>query len=89
MFSGSEDSQALTSTAPQHLQSDSYHQETLLSFWPVAKLPTTFTYGKDKDGKDQQYTYEPAKYGGPVHVLLNSKEAEAASKDVSVTSFVL
>ena len=55
---------------------EALRQEALLCMWPVDELPTTFKYGQE------EFTYDPAVYGGPVMVLLNYNEAEAASKKV-------
>jgi len=74
-----EDSQPSTIAATLAAPFGSLSLESLLSFWPAAELPYTFKYGEG----DEEYTYSPDDYGGPVMVLLNSKEAEAASKNVS------
>uniref|UniRef100_A0A7S3VJ72 Uncharacterized protein n=1 Tax=Dunaliella tertiolecta TaxID=3047 RepID=A0A7S3VJ72_DUNTE len=62
----------------QSKSTDIFHQAILMDFWPLKKLPTTFSY----NGK--QFTYDPEQCGGPVSVFCNKEEAEQVSKNVAM-----
>lgn len=57
---------------------EQFRKDQLVEWWPTEELPTTFNY----DSKE--YTYDPAKYGGPVILFKGMKDAMAASNGVSL-----